>query len=283
MLVTDARRARWPLPELAAEAVAGGVDAIYLRDITRPDNELASLVSGLRDRIGPEPDVQVNGDPRTARSLGIGLHLRERDMTPAVARALLGGATLIGKSVHSAEGASLATGADYLLAGHVFPTASKPGRPPLGAAGFAAIVAAAPCPVLAIGGIMLDRVAEVVQAGAHGLAVIGAIAEADDPGAAASALRAALDDALAIHGKEPTMNDMPSPTSLDTTIEIVVNGKSATLPTGATIHDFLASKRMTDDMAIVERNGTIVPRPEYGATALEAGDRLEVVHAVGGG
>ena len=79
------------------------------------------------------------------------------------------------------------------------------------------------------------------------------------------------------------MNDMPSPTNLDTTIEVVVNGKSATLPTGATIHDFLASKKMTDAMAIVERNGEIVPRGEYGATTLSAGDRLEVVHAVGGG
>ncbi|MGH2614131.1 MAG: sulfur carrier protein ThiS [Thermomicrobiales bacterium] len=66
-------------------------------------------------------------------------------------------------------------------------------------------------------------------------------------------------------------------------IEIVVNGKRATVPPASTIHDFLASKRMTDAMAIVERNGAIVPRAEYGTTELRAGDRLEVVHAVGGG
>ena len=53
--------------------------------------------------------------------------------------------------------------------------------------------------------------------------------------------------------------------------------------THGTFHDFLAGKRVTDDMAIVERNGEIVPRGEYGDTRLEAGDRLEVVHAVGGG
>jgi sulfur carrier protein len=52
---------------------------------------------------------------------------------------------------------------------------------------------------------------------------------------------------------------------------------------GDTVHDFLASKRMTDQMAIVERNGQIVPRGEYGETVLAEGDRLEVVHAVGGG
>jgi sulfur carrier protein len=66
-------------------------------------------------------------------------------------------------------------------------------------------------------------------------------------------------------------------------VEILVNGKPASVPMNATVHDFLASKRMTDAMAIVERNGEIVPRRNYGNTPLEAGDRLEVVHAVGGG
>ena len=66
-------------------------------------------------------------------------------------------------------------------------------------------------------------------------------------------------------------------------LEIVVNGKPVSVVAGATVHDFLAGKRMTDAMAIVERNGEIVPRSEYGDTRLEAGDRLEVVHAVGGG
>ncbi len=66
-------------------------------------------------------------------------------------------------------------------------------------------------------------------------------------------------------------------------VEIVVNGKRVSVSSGATVHDFLAGKRMTDAMAIVERNGEIVPRGEYGDTPLETGDRLEVVHAVGGG
>ena len=66
-------------------------------------------------------------------------------------------------------------------------------------------------------------------------------------------------------------------------VEIVVNGKPISVFAGATVRDFLAGKRMTDAMAIVERNGEIVPRGEYGDTPLQAGDRLEVVHAVGGG
>ena len=76
---------------------------------------------------------------------------------------------------------------------------------------------------------------------------------------------------------------MDDATRTAATVEIIVNGKAASVPAQATIHDFLAGKRMTDAMAIVERNGEIVPRARYGETALETGDRLEVVHAVGGG
>jgi thiamine-phosphate pyrophosphorylase len=293
MLVTDARRARWPLPELVAEAVAGGVDAIYLRDLDLPARDTASLVDALWERIAAGKGMAcraptgwtlvLNGDPKRVRALGTGLQLREHDMSLVAARALLGPDILIGKSVHTAAGAALAAGADYILAGHAYPSASKPGRPPLGVAGFAAIAAAAPCPVLAIGGITPERATEVVQAGAHGVAVIGAIAEADDPRAAASALRTALDEALRNRAKEAGMSEVSSPANSETTAEIVVNGKAATVPIGATIHDFLASKRMTDAMAIVERNGVIVPRAEYGSTELQPEDCLEIVHAVGGG
>src|SRR5690606_23858041 len=106
-------------------------------------------------------------------------HSREADIQPAVARDLLNEEIAIGRSVHAAAGAREAIGADYVLAGHVFPSRSKPGVPPLGLEGLAAIVAAAPCPVIAIGGITAERVADVIGAGAAGVAAIGAIAESD--------------------------------------------------------------------------------------------------------
>ena len=53
--------------------------------------------------------------------------------------------------------------------------------------------------------------------------------------------------------------------------------------THGTVHDFLADTRMTDAMAIVERDGEIVTRGEYGSIPLQSGDHLEVVHAVGSG
>jgi thiamine biosynthesis protein ThiS len=283
MLVTDARRSRLPLLDLAAAATIGGVNAIYLRDITLPGEDLALLVRNVSERVGPGVSILVNGGPEAARAAGSGLHLREREMAPAVARALLPPETTIGKSVHDPAGAAAAIGADYVLAGHVFPSRSKPGQAPLGLAGLAAIASVVPCPVLAIGGITPERVAEVVRAGASGVAVIGAIVEADDPRAAAGNLRAALDDALKDHPEERVMPDNDRAAVIGVDIEIVANGKNISVPEGSTIHDFLASKRMTDAMAIVERNGEIVPRAAYGDTGLQSGDRLEVVHAVGGG
>jgi thiamine biosynthesis protein ThiS len=283
MLVTDARRARMPLLDLVTEATAGGVDAIYLRDAGGSIDDLALTTRTLRAQIGDAVALLVNGGPPAALATGSGLHLRERDMTPAAARAALGPNVPIGRSVHSPDGAVAATGADYVLAGHVYPSASKRGWAPLGSAGLARIVAAAPCPLIAIGGITPERVTEVIQTGARGVAVIGAIVEAEDPRIAARALRVAVDRALQHYEEEASMSAEIIDGNETPAVEIVVNGKLISVFAGATVHDFLAGKRMTDAMAIVERNGEIVPRGEYGDTPLQAGDRLEVVHAVGGG
>jgi len=283
MLVTDARRARMPLLDLVREAVAGGVDAIYLRDACGSIDELALTMRTLRAEIGDKVVLLVNGGPQAAMATGGGLHLRERDMSPIAARDHLGPRVAIGRSVHTPEGAAAEAGADYILAGHVYPSPSKPGLPPLRIAGLASIVAVAPCPVIGIGGITPARVAEVTQTGARGVAVIGAIAEAGDPRAAAAALRVAVDRALQHHQVEASMSSEISVGSDASDIEIVVNEKFVSVAAGATVHDFLTSKRMTDAMAIVERNGEIVPRGDYSETLLRAGDHLEVVHAVGGG
>ena len=79
------------------------------------------------------------------------------------------------------------------------------------------------------------------------------------------------------------MQQTEATTESGTTFQIVVNGKSVSVPEHGTIHDFLASKRMTGAMAIVERNGEIVPRGDYATTRFTPGDNVEVVHAVGGG
>ncbi|HEU0114530.1 MAG TPA: sulfur carrier protein ThiS, partial [Thermomicrobiales bacterium] len=182
-------------------------------------------------------------------------------------------------SVHDATAARAAAGADFLLAGHLFPTASHPGQAPLGLAGLRRIVVAAPCPVLAVGGIDAANAPAAIRAGARGVAVIGAIADARDPAEAAARLRATVDAALVEEDKRME----PGATAAAATIDIVVNGKPTTIDAGWSVSDLLASKQMTDAMAIVELNGTILRRADYPAAVLSPGDRMEVVHAVGGG
>ena len=276
LLVTDLARARQPLPDLAAEAVAGGVDAIYLRHLA-PGDDWAATLTQLRERIPPEALLMVPGEPPPGIA-GVGRHLRARDLHPGLIPS--GTPYPLSRSVHSAEEAARSGGVSFVVAGHVYPSASKPGQAPLGLAGLTHIAAAAPVPLLAIGGITPDLVPKIMAAGAHGVAVIGAICEAHNPRAAARTLRAAVDAACASYTKGPEMHTAPSS---ETTITITVNGKPRDLPAGATVHDLLASRKLADSMAIVERNGIILPRNSYSTTTLTAGDQLEVVHAVGGG
>ncbi|MDX2193170.1 MAG: thiamine phosphate synthase, partial [Gemmatimonadales bacterium] len=135
----------------------------------------------------------VSGRPDVAAlAEADGVQLARGDLRPADARALVPGA-LVGASVHSADEAraAAAEGADYLLAGNIHETASHPGRP---AAGLALVEAAARTglPVIAIGGMTPARAADARQAGAWGVAAIGALWHAPDPHGAALAFLDAL-------------------------------------------------------------------------------------------
>jgi thiamine-phosphate pyrophosphorylase len=276
MLVTDRVRAHLPLPDLACRAAAGGVDAIQIREKDLDSAELLALVESVKDGIGDRAAILVNGDPEVAEQAGVGLHLPESGIAPAMARAVLGPEPLIGRSIHRPPDAADIEGADYLIAGHVFSTASHPGSPPLGVDGLAAIIAASAAPVLAIGGINESNIDVVMRAGAHGVAVISAINSADDPESAARRLRQRIDQIIG--------TDMPSTENTKSaTVTLHVNGKPEEVAEGATITDFLAAKTLQAKLVVVELNGTILRRADFDSTILRAGDQIEVVHFVGGG
>lgn len=67
------------------------------------------------------------------------------------------------------------------------------------------------------------------------------------------------------------------------TIEVVANGELRTIPDGLTMAEFLVELKLDPEVVVVERNGEIVPRSSFGELRLRAGDRLEIVHFVGGG
>ncbi len=182
-LVTDRRRlpggSAAAVLDLARAAIAAGVDLIQIRERDLDARPLAALVeAAVRAADGTPTRVVVNDRLDVALAAGAhGVHLRGDSVPAKDARRLAGPSFLIGRSVHTVDEAASATDVDYLIAGTVFPSASKPGaRTLLGTDGLRAIVNAVKVPVLAIGGVTIDRLPEVAAAGAAGAAAIGLFA-----------------------------------------------------------------------------------------------------------
>ncbi len=180
-LVTDRRRAD-PIAQ-AHRAVAAGVDFIQIRENDLDAAALASLtraVAGIAHDTGTR--VVVNDRVDVAIACGVdGVHLRADSIPPEAVRRLTPGRLLVGRSIHTAAEARQPGPVDYLIAGTVFPTASKADRTEwLGEAGLRAVVLAAPVPVIAIGGMSIENADAVARVGAAGIAAIGLFA-VDEP------------------------------------------------------------------------------------------------------
>ena len=198
-LVTDRQRcAGRPLEDVVEAAVSGGVDMVQLREKDMPASPLLDLARSLRRITASRAKLFVNDRIDVALACDAdGVQLGEHSIPVESARDLVGGDLLIGRSVHSVESAidaSLA-GADLLVFGTVFATASHPGQPPIGVAPLAEALRHDTAPVLGIGGISAGNAGEVVRAGASGVAVITAITESPDPREAARTLKQAITDA----------------------------------------------------------------------------------------
>jgi thiamine-phosphate diphosphorylase len=185
-LVTDRRRlapggaspdlTRRCLVEQARHAVSAGIDLIQLRERDLDAADLFSLAADLlRITRGTPTRLVINDRLDVALACGAdGVHLRAGSMPAAAARRLAPASFLIGRSVHSVAEAVAAAGADYLIAGTVFPTVSKEAdAATIGVEGLQAIVRAASVPILAIGGITYERAGLVARTGAAGIAAIG--------------------------------------------------------------------------------------------------------------
>lgn len=187
--------------ELARLAADGGADTLQLRDkrplalealvaVARPVHELLRA-RGVALIIDDRIDL--------AAALGAsGVHLGARDAPPRAARAALGTAAIVGRTANGYDEALRVARepVDYLGVGPVFATGSKRDPAPvLGLAGLRRIVAAVDKPVIAIGGIDAGRVAGVLDCGAHGVAVLSAVAAAADPRREVARMREALERA----------------------------------------------------------------------------------------
>src|SRR4051794_6815900 len=178
-------------------ALRGGVDLVQLRDkdasddeIVRAGRELSTLCTdhGALFLVNDRPDLAVACDAD-------GVHVGQDDMPVDEVRAIVGRGRVVGTSTHSREQVDSAdvSDVDYYAVGPVFETPTKEGRPATGWDLVAYAAGRASKPWFAIGGMDARTTRAAAAAGAQRVVVVRAIRDADDPEAAARALRAALD------------------------------------------------------------------------------------------
>jgi thiamine-phosphate pyrophosphorylase len=185
------------LPDLLREAAGGGVQVVQLRDKRLPEDELAAVANAagaLCERLGLL--LIVNDHPAVALEAGAdGVHVGQDDTPVAQVRELVGPELLVGLSTHSPQEIDAVDPelVDYIGVGPVHETPTKPGRPAVGLELVRYAAEHAPVPFFAIGGLDAGNLAEVLDAGAERVCVLRAVAAAQDPEAAARALREAID------------------------------------------------------------------------------------------
>jgi thiamine-phosphate pyrophosphorylase len=176
------------LGDVLEAAIAGGCRMVQLREKSWPSGTLLPLAERLRARCARAAvTFIVNDRVDLAVAVGAdGVHLGQDDLPPRAARPLLPSSMILGLSTHSVEQARAArdAGADYIAVGSMFPTATKPDFQLVGPELLRKLRSEIRVPLIGIGGITPANVAEVIRAGADGIAVISAVCGAQDPRAA---------------------------------------------------------------------------------------------------
>ena len=194
-LVTDQASLRGrTLTEVVLAAVKGGVSCVQLREKTLATRDFVALALAVKDLLAPfEVPLIINDRLDVALACGAqGVHLGQSDMPVALARQLLPPEVFIGLSVENLDDVTRATGqaVDYLGISPVYATPTKTDTAdPWGLAGVSQVRALTGLPLVAIGGIHQSNAAQVLRAGADGLAVVSAICSANDPQAAAESFQ----------------------------------------------------------------------------------------------
>ncbi len=182
---------------MAALAVEAGLPAVQLRHKGGSDRELLAIARAVRSvTAGTETLFIVNDRPDIAYgSSADGVHLGQDDLEPKAARRLLGERYVIGLSTHNLDQVRSSTGewVDYIGFGPVYPTSTKEKADPVtGVEALADAAALAGRPVVAIGGLTLERILSLPPKASRNAAAVRAVTEAENPLAAMKAMNAAL-------------------------------------------------------------------------------------------
>jgi thiamine-phosphate pyrophosphorylase len=172
-------------PSLVERAIAGGVTAVQVRAKGFEDAAFLDFACAIVDAASRHGvPTLVNDRVDIALASGVrGVHLGAGDIPPTVARRLLGPAAVIGVTAHSLEEVRAAEGwgAHYIGFGSIYPSPSKAVETIQGLEGLRRARPLTELPIIAIGGVTVDRASEVIAAGADGIAVISGLWSAEDP------------------------------------------------------------------------------------------------------
>jgi thiamine-phosphate pyrophosphorylase len=171
--------------EMAEALIAGGVDLLQLRAKDYSAAEIEKLGEELRAVTASAGlPLVINDHVEVARNLGAeAVHLGQDDMSIAEARKIVGPDCAVGKSTHSLDQAIRAfyEGADYIGFGPLFATLTKPDYPPIGLNEIGKVHDAVRIPIFCIGGIKLDNLPKVIEAGAQRVVIVSGLLQATDP------------------------------------------------------------------------------------------------------
>lgn len=184
-VILDAALANAPVTELAEDLFAAGVRLFQYRDKSSSSADMVRASRLLAEQFIPRgATFIVNDRPDVAFLSGAsGVHVGQDDLSAADARAVVGPSMLVGASTHNRAQFEAALGAaDYIAVGPIFATGSKANPDPVvGTALLKELRSLTELPIVAIGGITLERASEVIEAGADSVAVISDILRAADP------------------------------------------------------------------------------------------------------
>jgi len=180
------------IEDVVCQAIDGGAEMIQYRDKESDDNEFFKMASRLKD-ICKERTIPFIINDRVEIALKTnadGVHLGQEDLSIKVARRILGFEKIIGKSAKTIQQAKAAEdeGADYLGVGPIFDTLSKPIKKPIGIDIIRKAKESLKIPFFPIGGINLNNLDQIVQAGGKRVAVISAVVLSDDVKSSAAKL-----------------------------------------------------------------------------------------------
>ncbi|CAH1221584.1 Thiamine-phosphate synthase [Paenibacillus plantiphilus] len=259
--------------DVMEQALIGGADIVQLRAKDTPKREVLAQAYALRELTQRyEVPFIVNDHLDIALAVGAdGVHLGQDDLPLAEARRILGPDKIIGISTHGIKQALEAErgGADYIGVGPVYPTGTKPGRTAVTTDYVREAAERVKLPFVAIGGITLDNVNAVLDAGAAWICAVSAIVGSED---VAGACRSFLH-----HIRLKQIDSM-----ISSSRKVCVNGREERT-TARTVLELVEQLNLRDKRIVVELNGEIVPIESWVSAPLTEGAVVELVHFVGGG